>query len=177
MHPFEQRKINFPLKIFQKFFYEKIPEWCPESTAITTSLHAFLFLVLRGDKFSNTQKCSTPLIFLKFIFLQKYFNHRPRARKYRAHCILCQFYANHEFWELTCPKLTQNQEGTSRYKSRRGAIPSRCNPVEVQLYFAGKCTSLGHPGPIRVAPISVLHSPSARTQVLKLTKFLEDDSI
>jgi hypothetical protein len=26
MHPFEQRKINFPLKIFQKFFYEKIPK-------------------------------------------------------------------------------------------------------------------------------------------------------
>ena len=56
MYPFEQRKINFPLKIFQKFFYEKIPEWCPESTGITTSLQAFWFTVLRGVKFSKNAR-------------------------------------------------------------------------------------------------------------------------
>ena len=68
MYPFEQRKINFPHEIFQKFFYEKIPEWCPEGTGITTSLHAYWFIVLGRVKFSNTQKCSTPLIFLDFFF-------------------------------------------------------------------------------------------------------------
>ena len=119
MYPFEQQKINFPLEIFQKFFYEKIPEWCPEGTGITTSLHAFWFIVLRGVKFSNTQKCSTPLIFLKFFFLQKYFNHRPRARKYGEHCILCWFYQNHDFWRPTCLKLTQNQ--TKKCKNHKNS--------------------------------------------------------
>jgi len=108
MYPFEQRKINFPLKIFRKFFYEKIPEWCPEGTGITTSLHAFWIIVLRGVKFSNMQKCSTPFIFSRFFFLQKYFNDRSRARKYREHCIFNLFYADHDFWELTWPKLTLN---------------------------------------------------------------------
>jgi hypothetical protein len=51
---------TFPLKFFKNF--------CLEGTAITTSLHAFLFFVQLGVKFKNTHNCLHPLKFFDYFF-------------------------------------------------------------------------------------------------------------
>jgi hypothetical protein len=63
-------------------------------------------------------------------------------------------------------------------KAHRAAVPPSGSPAERHVQLAGKCHSLRHLGQhITEAPISVSHSPSARTQVSKLTNFFEDDSL
>ena len=45
-----------------------------------------------------------PLNIFEFFYLQNKY-HRARALKHRERCILCRFYVNHDFLELTCPKF------------------------------------------------------------------------